>query len=253
MNTRIQLLAALVSLALVAHAAPPASSTTPAPQAVSNAPAAKAAEPVAAPAAAAGASTTYSVPLPKPMFAGTPATLKTSNLEPARKLTGKQQFQAPAGCVNLAAGKPVTSSDTMPVIGELEMVTDGVKDGTEGSYVELGPGLQQVTIDLGKPAELHAIALWHFHSQARVYRDIIIQLADDPDFIENVRTVYNSDVDNSGKLGKGTDFEYIETYEGRLIPLKGEKARYVRLYSNGSTSGDQNHYTEVEVYGIEGK
>ena len=241
MNTRIKLLAALVILALTAHAAP---------STVSNAPAAKAAEPAAAPA---GASTTYSVTLPKPMFAGTPATLKTSNLEPTRKLTGKQQFQAPAGCINLAAGTPVTSSDTMPVIGELEMVTDGVKDGTEGSYVELGPGLQHVTIDLGKPAELHAIALWHFHSQARVYRDIIVQLADDPDFIENVRTVYNSDVDNSGKLGKGTDYEYIETYEGRLIPLKGVKARYVRLYSNGSTSGDQNHYTEVEVYGIPGK
>ena len=29
-------------------------------------------------------------------------------------------------------------------------------------------------------------------------------------------------------------------------PVKG---RYVRLYSNGNTSNDTNHYIEVEVYG----
>jgi hypothetical protein len=27
------------------------------------------------------------------------------------------------------------------------------------------------------------------------------------------------------------------------------KGRYVRLYSNGNTSNDLNHYVEVEVYG----
>ena len=249
MNTLAKLSAVIVALAFAAYAEQ-APSASPAKPAVSNAPAAKS---VAEPApAAAGVSATYSVPLPKPMFAGTPGNLKTSNLEPSRKLTGKQLFLAPAGCTNLAAGRPVKSSDSMPVIGELEMLTDGIKDGTEGAYVELGPGLQHVTIDLGAPHQLYAIAIWHFHSQARIYHDVIIQLADDADFIENVRTVFNNDDDNTSKLGKGKDFEYIETYEGRLIPLKGEKARYVRLYSNGSTSGDQNHYTEVEVYGLAG-
>ena len=29
----------------------------------------------------------------------------------------------------------------------------------------------------------------------------------------------------------------------------GAKARYVRLYSRGSTASNQNHYTEVAVYG----
>ena len=33
-------------------------------------------------------------------------------------------------------------------------------------------------------------------------------------------------------------------------PVKG---RYVRFYSKGNTSDDQNHYTEVEIYGFEGK
>ena len=37
--------------------------------------------------------------------------------------------------------------------------------------------------------------------------------------------------------------------EGRLIDCKGVTGRYIRLYSNGSTAGDMNHYVEVEVYG----
>jgi len=44
---------------------------------------------------------------------------------------------------------------------------------------------------------------------------------------------------------------YTETNEGKLIDVlaRGIKARYVRLYSNGNTSNDLNHYIEVEVYG----
>ena len=45
------------------------------------------------------------------------------------------------------------------------------------------------------------------------------------------------------------NYEWIETNEGRLIDAKGVKGRYVRLYSNGNTSNDMNHYIEIEVYG----
>ena len=34
-----------------------------------------------------------------------------------------------------------------------------------------------------------------------------------------------------------------------MVDAKGVSARYVRLYSNGNTSDELNHYTEVEVYG----
>jgi len=87
-------------------------------------------------------------------------------------------------------------------------VTDGEKEATEGSYVELGPGVQWVQIDLGSPHELHAIVVWHFHTSARVYRDVIVQVADDADFIGNVRTLFNNDHDNSAGLGVGPDLEY---------------------------------------------
>ena len=73
--------------------------------------------------------------------------------------------------------------------------------------------------------------------------------ADDPDFIENVRTLFNNDQDNSSGLGVGTDREFFETFEGKLINAKGVKARYVRTYSKGSSESALNEYTEVEVYG----
>jgi hypothetical protein len=84
-----------------------------------------------------------------------------------------------------------------------------------------------------------------------VYFDVIVQVSDDPDFTENVRTIFNNDIDNSSGQGIGTDMHYVETAEGKLIDAKGEKARYVRLYSRGNNSNDLNHYIEVSVYGKE--
>jgi hypothetical protein len=184
--------------------------------------------------------------LPKPLFAGTPKSIKTPNLE--RKPT-VIEVMVPAGTVNVAAEKDVTGSDDFPVIGELEYITDGDKDGADGSYVELGPGVQWVQIDLGEKKTLYAIALWHYHAQARAYRDVIIQVADDADFIENVQTVFNNDHDNSAGIGIGKDKEYIETNKGKLVDAKGIKGQFIRLYSNGSTGSDMNHYIEVEVFG----
>jgi len=186
--------------------------------------------------------------LPKPLFVGTPRPIHLANLEPPT--AGKRpDLLVPAGTVLLSRGKPVTSSDSLPVIGELAFVTDGEKSGVDDTYVELGPGVQWVQIDLGAPAKIAAIAVWHFHSQARVYHAVIVQVADDAAFKTNVRTLFNNDDDNSAKLGKGSDLAYIETYQGRVIDAKGAAARYVRLYSNGNTSDELNHYVEVEVFG----
>lgn len=187
--------------------------------------------------------------LPKPMFIGTPTNLRSANLE---KITGKPRgpFYVPKGTVLLSAGKKVTSSDTQPVIGELDMITDGEKSGGDGYFVELGPGPQWVQIDLGGSHPLQAILTWHYHTQARVYRDVIVQVSDDPAFKKGVTTVFNNDHDNSSKIAVGPDKEYVEVAEGRLVDPRGAKGRYVRLYSNGNTSNDLNHYVEVEVYGL---
>ncbi len=190
--------------------------------------------------------------LPKPMFIGTPSNIRSANLE---VITGKSRgpFYVPKGTRLLSLNRPVTASDMQPVIGELGFVTDGEKSGADGYFVELGPGKQWIQIDLGASYLLHALLIWHYHSQARVYRDVIVQVSEDRDFLRGAVTLFNNDHDNTSGLGIGKDKEYIEVAEGRLIDPKGVKGRYVRLYSDGNTSNDLNHYVEVEVYGTPAK
>jgi hypothetical protein len=166
------------------------------------------------------------IELPKPLFVGTPRPIKVSNLEP-EQAANAGPLMVPAGTALLSLNKPVASSDTSPVIGELTCVTDGDKSGDEGSYV----------------------AVWHFHAQARVYHAVVVQASNDPQFKTGVTTLFNNDDTNSDGLGNGSDYAYVETYKGKIIDAKGVTARFVRLYSNGNTSDELNHYTEVEVYG----
>jgi hypothetical protein len=188
------------------------------------------------------------IELPKAMFVGTPTNMSIDKLE---KPLGKPRpaFLAPEGTKNVALGKTVASTDDMPIIGDIEYITDGDKDADEGYFVELGPFTQHITIDLEKEYNLYAFVVWHFHKQARVYFDVIVQVADDSEFTKNVRTIFNNDLNNSSGQGKGEDWHYVETAEGKLIDAKGEKARFVRLYSKGNNSNDLNHYIEVAVYG----
>jgi hypothetical protein len=185
--------------------------------------------------------------LPQPLFEGTPQNLRVPNLEKPR-YKAREPFLAPAGVKNVARRKPVTSGED-PVMGDLRQLTDGDKEAEEGSYITLGPGKQQVTVDLGALNEIYAVVFWHFHKTPRVYFDVIVQLADDAGFTKNVRTVFNNDHDNTSKLGAGKDMNYVETSEGRLVDAKGSLARYVRLYSNGNNADEMNHYIEIEVFG----
>ncbi len=185
---------------------------------------------------------------PRPMFVSMQMPLRVKNLRaPFRSM--RPLMLVPAGTTNVALGKPVVASDSSPFIGNVDMITDGDKEFADGSYVELAPFLQHVTIDLEKPHQIFTIILWHYHKQPRVYFDVIVQIADDQDFTTNVKTLFNNDIDNSAGLGVGTDMHYLENNMGELIDAKGAKARYVRLYSNGNNTNNLNHYIEVEVYG----
>ena len=184
----------------------------------------------------------------RPMFTICPRYIDMPNLE---KQSGKPRpaFMAPVGTKNVALGKPVFSTDKRPTIGSVEKVTDVRKEERDNNLFELCPGLQSVTIDLGTSYNIYAVVLWHNTRGYRVYYDVVVQLADDRNFVTNIKTLFNNDIDNSSGFGIGKDMHYIETYEGKLIDAKGLKARYVRLYSNGNTTDDFNHYFEVEVYG----
>ncbi len=191
--------------------------------------------------------------LPRPVFAGTPKDIPPGTT--VEKPSGKPRPipQVPKGTVNLALKKKVTASKA-PFSGSLELVTDGNKEAREGTALELPPRLQWVQIDLGESCKLFYIVFWHFHMEPVVFHDVVVQVSDDPDFIEGVTTLFNNDQDNSAGLGIGKDREYFETSEGKLVDAKGVKARYVRLYSRGSTYNDPlNRYTEVEVYGLPGR
>ncbi|HRU71168.1 MAG TPA: discoidin domain-containing protein [Kiritimatiellia bacterium] len=197
-----------------------------------------------------GAKVQLKIELPKPQFTGTPKDIRSPNLEPARGGKPRPPIDVPAGADKvLSRNCKVTSSDPEPIIGELSFITDGDKEHDAATYVELGPGTQWVQVDLGAEKEIYAACVWHYHGEARVYRDVICQISNDPDFIDGVVTVFNNDHDNSSKLGEGKEKEYIETNEGRPFAINGVKGRYVRFYSKGNTSNEMNHYTEVEVYG----
>ena len=186
--------------------------------------------------------------LPQEAIEGTPKLPKDiPNLIPAP--TAAPTFLVPEGTVLLSKGKKVTSSDDNPIIGSLDIMTDGDKQAGAGYFVELMDGLQWVQIDLEKSTPIYAVWTWHFHSEWCAYHDVIIQISDDPKFETGVTTIYNNDYDNSSKLGKGTDNPYVESRFGMIADGKGTKGRYVRLYSKGNTSNEMNHYIEVEVYG----
>jgi hypothetical protein len=187
--------------------------------------------------------------LPTPGYAGTPQDMPPDTT--AEKPTGKPRppFLAPKGVKNVALNKPVTSSDA-PISGELKLITDGNKEAFDEGVVVLRRRTQWVQVDLEKEYEMWVIMLWHEHKTPLIYRDVIVQVSNDPDFIEGVTTLFNNDQDNSSGLGVGTDREYFEGYEGKLIDAKGVKARYVRCYSRGSTESALNCYTEIEVFAL---
>lgn len=186
--------------------------------------------------------------LPAPAFVGTPKDIPAGANVEAPSKTPRPPLMIPADAKNIAPQSKITSSDTNAIPSALAKITDGDKEAFDTSIVLLRKGTQYIQFDLGSPQEIFAIVIWHAHDTPKIYRDVIVQVADDAALTENLRTLYNNDIDDSSKRGIGTDKEYFESFEGRTIDAKGAKARYVRLYSKGSTDSTLNEYTEVEIY-----
>lgn len=189
---------------------------------------------------------------PAPTLKGTPNDLPSGpNVEPPPEKP-LPPFQAPKGVVNVAAGKKATTS-VKPFTGTLDQITDGKKEPEDDQVVEMRKGKQWVQVDLGEPFRIYAIVIWHDHRYLQLFHDVIVQLADDPDFTQNVQTIFNNDVDNSVGLGIGTDKEYFETFQGRTFDAKGLVSRYVRCYTAGSSLSALNVCQEIEVYALPAK
>lgn len=220
----------------------PAAAPAPAPTA------APAPAPVAAPAPITGPKSTIQPSMPPPLFAGTPLPADNSIPNMDKSKTAVLTAEVPEGVMLISAKAPVTSSCPNPFVGELKLVTDGEKDGSDGYFVELDPGKQWLQVDLGSDKEVWAVWLWHYHKQGVVYKGVVVQVSSDPEF-KTSTTIFNNDYDNSVGQGKGADLSYVETNNGRLMKANGVKGRYVRFWSNGRYLDEMNHYIEVEVYG----
>lgn len=185
--------------------------------------------------------------LPKPMILGGDRVPLEDipRLEPAEK---RFRLAVPPGVENVALGKPVVT-DTRPIMGDLSTITDGRTDANDRDHVELLPGRQGLTIDLKTAHRIDVIRVWHWVYSARVYFDVVVQVAEDSTFTTGVHTVFNNDIDNSSGFGAGEDWHYVESPGGKLIDAGGVLGRYVRLYSSGNNTNDLNHYIEIEVYG----
>jgi hypothetical protein len=187
--------------------------------------------------------------LPAPAFKGTPKELPEGMVVEPLSDKPRPALMVPPGCVNLATGVVPSSTDTNATPAKLGKITDGNKDAYEENIVLLRKGVQEVKFDLGKPAELHAIVIWHAYDAMKIYRSVVVQIADDAAFTQNVRTLLNNDTENKAGQGAGTDRQYFESHEGKLIAARGEKAQFVRMFSRGSTESALNEYTEVEIWG----
>jgi len=189
------------------------------------------------------------IKLPAPAFKGTPKDLQLSSYVEPLSDKPRPPMMVPAGLSNIAPTAKISCSDKNATADALAKLTDGDKEASEPGIVILRKGTQWVQLDLGGPKEIYAVAIWHAHNAAKVYHDVIVQISDDPDFFDKIQTVFNNDQDNTSGLGVGTDREYFETHEGKLINVRGARARYIRFYSKGSTESALNEYTELEVYG----
>ena len=199
--------------------------------------------------AASGGMVPLDIKLPSPAFKGTPKDIQLSAYVEPLSDKPRPPMMVPAGLKNIAKDAKLTCSDKNSTGETLAKITDGDKEASEQSIIYLRKGTQWVQMDLGSAQEIFAIVLWHAHNSAKVYHAVAVQASDDPDFINNVKTVFNNDQENKSGLGVGTDREYFETHEGKLIDAKGIKARYLRFYSKGSTESALNEYTEIEIYG----
>ena len=168
--------------------------------------------------------------LPKLAFIGTPADMQMDeHIEPPSETNRPPVLMVPAGTVNLASNKKATCSDKNPSAGG-PRAGDRWQQGGHAptASCRCAAAREWVQIDLEQPAAISYILVWHAHNAAQIYKCVVIQIADDADFTQNVRTVYNNDYENKAGLGIGKDKQYFESFEGRWIPVKNEKARYVR-------------------------
>jgi hypothetical protein len=184
------------------------------------------------------------VPTNTPTRTNTPVgpTNTPTNTSSAPTNTPTRTNTPTSGGTNVALGKPATGASLV----NPAFVTDGDKSNSN-NFGGLDLGVRSIVIDLGQNFNLTKVNVWHYFADARTYHDVIVQLSTVSDFSTKT-TVFNNDTNNSAGQGTGSQAEYAESSAGKTITFSAVSARYIRLWSNGSTANVYNHYVEVEAY-----
>jgi hypothetical protein len=148
--------------------------------------------------------------------------------------------------INLLSGKIATTNSSNNNPNVLGLITDG--DKTLTNIADLNTGAVYIQYDLGASYNVDDVKLWHYYGDPRSYHDVLVELSNSSTFATGNTIVFNDDTNNSLGLGTGTDTEYAESSAGSNISFSAVNARYIRIYSNGSSSNTANHYVEAEAY-----
>ena len=186
------------------------------------------------------------IDLPEPNYSGPPVPLPR-RYRPELSWEPRDPVYVPEGVENAAFGQPVSAS-AEPTYNELADIVNGENSYDPYKVVELPDGPQWIQIDLESEHEIYVVLFWQFFESERTYFDVVVQVSNDPKFEEDVTTVFNNDDDDTLGFGEGDDPEFITAHDGKLVEVDGIEACYVRLWSNGNSWNDRNHWIEVEVH-----
>lgn len=148
--------------------------------------------------------------------------------------------------INVALGKTPTFSG--PFSQSAAYATDGLSNNSNNWVGTNAAGLGWMQIDFGQNYDVDKIKLWHYFADGRIFRDVIVQLSNDPTFRNGVTTVFNNDANNSAGLGAGTDSEYAESASGKVISFSKVNARYARFWINGNNKINSDSWVEAQVF-----
>lgn len=83
------------------------------------------------------------------------------------------ELQAISNGLNVAYGKTVTSTSPPRIGSETELELSALVDSSfdTSKYIDLGIGLQCVTVDLERTYKLDEIAVWHYYGDGRSYNN----------------------------------------------------------------------------------
>lgn len=131
---------------------------------------------------------------------------------------------------------------------DIDSITDGIGDSFNFMKADR---LTWLYLDLGKEYTVDKVAtkFWNDHTFK-----VVIQVATDENFTENLYTVFNNDTDNSVGAGVGSDGEYRDSgYANpdvlQEVEFEAVPARYVRVWAQNTQETNRlSSWEEVQVW-----